>query len=53
MLPTINEAGNIGPLIESLRAELTDAAPEFLVIDGHSTDGTPTEAENCWRTGNC
>jgi dolichol-phosphate mannosyltransferase len=46
VLPTINEAGNIGPLIESLREALSDAKPEFLVIDGKSTDDTPTEAEN-------
>lgn len=45
VLPTINEAGNVGSLIESLRAELTDAEPLFLVIDGESSDDTVAEAE--------
>ncbi|MCF6228579.1 MAG: glycosyltransferase [Planctomycetes bacterium] len=45
VLPTINEAGNVGPLIDSLLAELADAEPEFLVIDGNSSDDTVAEAE--------
>ncbi|MEE9312806.1 MAG: glycosyltransferase family 2 protein [Planctomycetota bacterium] len=45
VLPTINEAGNVGSLIDSLRAELADAEPAFLVIDGESSDDTRAEAE--------
>jgi dolichol-phosphate mannosyltransferase len=43
VLPTINEGGNVGPLI----AELTTALPgaKVLVVDGNSTDATRTEAE--------
>ncbi len=44
VLPTLNEADNIGPLIASLKAALAEAAPEFLVIDGPSTDGTAQAA---------
>lgn len=42
VLPTINEAGNIGPLIQELRAVLPD--PEFLVVDGESKDQTQAQA---------
>ncbi|MBX3461066.1 MAG: glycosyltransferase [Planctomycetes bacterium] len=42
VLPTINEAGNIGPLIRQLREALPDAA--FLVIDGDSKDDTRAQA---------
>lgn len=44
LLLTKNEAGNIAPLIASLKAALADAAPAFLVIDA-STDATPDEAK--------
>jgi dolichol-phosphate mannosyltransferase len=43
ILPTINEAGNIGPLIHALREALPGAA--FIVIDGNSSDDTCAEAE--------
>ncbi|MCC7508314.1 MAG: glycosyltransferase [Planctomycetes bacterium] len=43
VLPTINEAGNIGPLIRALRDALP--APGFLVIDGDSKDATRDEAQ--------
>jgi dolichol-phosphate mannosyltransferase len=43
LLPTINEAGNVGPLIESLRAALPE--PAVLVVDGNSTDQTREEAQ--------
>lgn len=43
VLPTINEAGNIGPLIQELRAALPDAV--FLVVDGDSQDDTRAQAE--------
>lgn len=44
VLPTINEAGNIGPLIASLRDRLGEAVTDVLVIDGDSSDGTREEA---------
>ncbi len=42
VLPTINEAGNIGPLIRALRDVLP--APAFLVVDGDSKDDTRQQA---------
>jgi glycosyltransferase involved in cell wall biosynthesis len=42
VLPTLNEAGNIGPLVTELRAAFH--AP-VLVIDGDSGDATADEAE--------
>lgn len=44
VLPTLNEAGNIGPLIASLREWLGETVAEVLVIDGDSSDGTREEA---------
>lgn len=44
LLLTKNEAGNIGPLIQSLKAALVEAAPVIHVIDA-STDSTPVEAK--------
>ncbi|MBK8206551.1 MAG: glycosyltransferase [Planctomycetes bacterium] len=43
VLPTMNEAGNIGPLIRALREALP--TPDFLVIDGESKDATRDEAQ--------
>lgn len=47
MLMTLNEAGNIGPLLDSLRLVAEDAgiSHELLVVDGGSTDDTRREAE--------
>lgn len=44
VLPTLNEAGNIGPLIESLRHAFGDQLAEVIVIDGHSKDETQAQA---------
>lgn len=49
LLLTKNEAGNIGPLIASLKASLTEAAPAFLVIDA-SSDATPEQARSAGAT---
>ena len=43
VLPTINEAGNIGPLVQALRDGFSDC--RVLVIDGNSADETVAEAE--------
>jgi dolichol-phosphate mannosyltransferase len=50
VLPTLNEAGNIGPLIASLKNTLADATPAFLVIDGNSRDETAREAAGAGAT---
>jgi dolichol-phosphate mannosyltransferase len=42
VLPTINEAGNVGPLVHELREKLGE--PAVLVIDGGSRDDTVAEA---------
>ena len=38
IIPTLNEASNLGSMLDALCAE--DAAPEIIVVDGGSTDGT-------------
>lgn len=38
LIPTLNEAGSIGGVIEGFRSM---GFQDILVIDGHSTDGTP------------
>lgn len=43
ILPTINEAGNVGALIRALRETFPGAA--FIVIDGDSSDATRQEAQ--------
>ncbi|GGP19809.1 dolichol-phosphate mannosyltransferase [Thermocladium modestius] len=43
VLPTLNEAGNVGPLLEGLAAALGGGVEVVLVDDG-STDGTVDEA---------
>lgn len=45
VLPTLNEAGNVGPLIAGLRERLAEANPCFLALDGPSRDGTAEEAQ--------
>jgi rSAM/selenodomain-associated transferase 2 len=42
ILPVLNEAGRLGPLLPRLRAALPGA--ECIVVDGGSTDGTVPEA---------
>ena len=52
VIPTRNEAGNIGELIGRARALLDrfDLSYEILTIDGDSTDGTCEEAEAAGAT---
>lgn len=50
VLPTLNEAGNIGPLVAGLREALAQAGPAFLVVDGGSADSTQAEAAKAGAT---
>lgn len=49
VLPTFNEAGNIGPLIERVAAALADVPHEILVMDDRSPDGTAAVAREATR----
>jgi dolichol-phosphate mannosyltransferase len=47
IIPALNEAGNIGPLVTRCRAAIArlGVTAEILVVDGGSSDGTVAEAE--------
>lgn len=47
VIPTLNEAGNIGKVLRGIREEVErlDIRHEMLIVDGPSTDGTGKEAE--------
>ncbi|HJK77524.1 S-layer glycoprotein N-glycosyltransferase AglJ [Methanocorpusculum vombati] len=47
LIPTLNEKATIGSVIEELQAE---GYHQILVVDGHSTDGTPEIAEKLGAT---
>lgn len=44
IIPTLNEAGRIGPLLQQLHRIKTPQIVEWLVVDGGSTDATLKEA---------
>ena len=44
VIPTYNEAANIGPLLTALRATLGTIPVEYVVVDDDSKDGTPAAA---------
>lgn len=44
VLPTLNERGNIAPLIERIEGALGPSGWEVLVVDDNSADGTAEEA---------
>lgn len=46
IVPTLNEAGNVGPLVELLEVALAGIAWEVIFVDDDSRDGT---AEAVWR----
>ena len=44
ILPTLNEAGNIAPLIERIESALGGDGWEAIIVDDNSSDGTADEA---------
>ena len=44
ILPTLNESGNLGPLVERIDAALGESGWEVLIVDDDSADGTADEA---------
>lgn len=44
ILPTLNERGNLAPLVDRIAASLGDTGWEVLVVDDNSSDGTADEA---------
>jgi glycosyltransferase involved in cell wall biosynthesis len=40
IIPTLNESGTIGSLIESIRETLGSTRPWIIIVDDGSTDGT-------------
>ncbi len=44
ILPTLNERGNLAPLIERIEAALGPVSWEALIVDDNSSDGTADEA---------
>ncbi|HJS84723.1 MAG TPA: glycosyltransferase family 2 protein [Acetobacteraceae bacterium] len=52
VIPTLNERGNIAPLVRRLRAALSGINWEVIFVDDDSTDGTVEEIESfCQRSG--
>ena len=47
LVPVMNEAGNIRPLIEEISATLTGRRFEIIYVDDASTDDSPTELASC------
>ncbi|TNE61808.1 MAG: glycosyltransferase family 2 protein [Sphingomonadales bacterium] len=44
ILPTLNERGNLAPLVERVAAALGETGWEVLIVDDNSADGTADEA---------
>lgn len=47
LVPVMNEAGNIRPLIEEISAALTGRRFEIIYVDDASTDDSPAELASC------
>ena len=50
IIPTYNEAANIGLLVQRLRTYGREALSELIVVDAHSPDGTAAVAEQAGAT---
>lgn len=50
ILPTFNEAGNIGRMVEALGPKLTHAGDRILIVDDNSPDGTGRIADQIAAT---
>jgi dolichol-phosphate mannosyltransferase len=50
ILPTYNEAGNIGPMVEALDPKLTHENDRILIVDDNSPDGTGLIADEISTT---
>ena len=48
VIPTYNERENLGPLVDAVRAELSEVAPDhtILIVDDSSPDGTGRLADD-------
>jgi dolichol-phosphate mannosyltransferase len=46
VIPTLNEAGNLEPLLERLGIALAGIEWEAIFVDDGSTDGTPEQLTN-------
>jgi dolichol-phosphate mannosyltransferase len=44
ILPTLNESGNLGPLVERIAGAMGETAWEVIIVDDDSRDGTADEA---------
>lgn len=49
ILPTLNERGNLAPLVERIAAALGEDGWEVLIVDDDSTDGTAEEGRELAR----
>ncbi|MEL6877937.1 MAG: glycosyltransferase family 2 protein [Pseudomonadota bacterium] len=52
ILPTLNERGNLAPLVERIESALGDGGWEVLIVDDNSADGTADEARAIALTDN-
>jgi Glycosyl transferase family 2 len=51
IVPTLNEAGNIRPLLDRLEAALSGIAYEVIFVDDDSSDDTPVAARPLGSVG--
>ncbi|MGB7374131.1 glycosyltransferase family 2 protein [Pontixanthobacter sp.] len=50
IVPTLNERGNLAPLIRRIAAAMGDTAWEAIIVDDNSADGTADEARRLAQT---
>ena len=46
ILPTLNESGNLGPLVERIDGALGSSGWEVLIVDDNSADGPQKNVES-------